>query len=88
MPAHTAASIMERFYDAERDYMAEDPATADPSAMAATLSPDIVLYQSPDLPCPSPVSTEGAKLPKLTVLAQGQSRSFMAWTASSPGARR
>ncbi len=45
-------TVLERFYEAEATYMAarqiED--SADFSVMRATLSPDVVLHQSPDLP--------------------------------------
>ena len=46
----TAKEILDRFYDAERVYMAAPPGTADSSALAATLAPDVKLIQSPDLP--------------------------------------
>ncbi len=44
--------VIGRFYDAEADYMNEGGAAAgaDFTAMAATLAPDVVLHQSPDLP--------------------------------------
>src|ERR1700761_8484012 len=45
----TAREILERFYNAERAYMASPPDQADFSDMQATLSPDVKLYQSPDL---------------------------------------
>ena len=44
--------IIRRFYRAEADYMNAGGAAAgaDFTAMAATLAPDVVLHQSPDLP--------------------------------------
>ena len=44
--------IIGRFYAAEADYMNAGGAAAgaDFAAMAATLAPDVVLHQSPDLP--------------------------------------
>lgn len=48
----TAKEILNRFYDAERIYMASPVDKRDDSAMKATLAPDIKLYQSPDLPYP------------------------------------
>jgi ketosteroid isomerase-like protein len=46
----TAKEILNRFYDAERIYMAAPPSEADSSLLTATLSPDVKLIQSPDLP--------------------------------------
>jgi hypothetical protein len=46
----TAKEILQRFYDAERIYMSASPSTADSSILAATLSPNVKLIQSPDLP--------------------------------------
>jgi uncharacterized protein len=46
----TPKEILERFYDAERIYMAASPSEADPAVLAASLSPDVKLIQSPDLP--------------------------------------
>jgi uncharacterized protein len=46
----TSLEILQRFYGAESIYMSASPSERDFSGMAATLSPDIVLYQSPDLP--------------------------------------
>ncbi|KAF2670254.1 hypothetical protein BT63DRAFT_232973 [Microthyrium microscopicum] len=46
----TPKEILQRFYDAERVYMSAAPGTADPSAIAATLAPEVKLIQSPDLP--------------------------------------
>lgn len=46
----TAAEILDRFCAAERVYMAAAPADRDFSGMASTLSPTMMLYQSPDLP--------------------------------------
>ena len=44
--------VIGRFYSAEADYMKAGGAAAgaDFTAMAATLAPDVVLHQSPDLP--------------------------------------
>ena len=44
--------VIERFYAAEAAYMAAGGGDADASFadMAATLDPDVVLHQSPDLP--------------------------------------
>ncbi|RFN45564.1 hypothetical protein FIE12Z_10169 [Fusarium flagelliforme] len=49
---HTARSILESFYDAERIYMASSPEERDFSGMAATLSPEVKLRQSSGLPYP------------------------------------
>jgi hypothetical protein len=46
----TPKEILERFYAAERIYMAASPTEADSSILAATLAPDVKLIQSPDLP--------------------------------------
>jgi hypothetical protein len=46
----TAKEILERFYNAERIYMAAPPGEADSSILAPTLAPDVKLIQSPDLP--------------------------------------
>lgn len=46
----TAGQILDRFYAAERIYMSAPTDTRDFSGMAATLSPSMKLYQSPDLP--------------------------------------
>lgn len=45
-------TVIERFHAAEADYMNAGGATAgaDFTAMAATLDPQVVLRQSPDLP--------------------------------------
>lgn len=47
-----AIEVLERFYAAERTYMAAGGAQAGANfdGMAATLDPDIQLHQSPDLP--------------------------------------
>ncbi|KAK4636849.1 uncharacterized protein CLAFUR5_00822 [Fulvia fulva] len=45
----TPAEILQRFYDAETIYMVALPQKRDFSGMAATLSPDMKLVQSPDL---------------------------------------
>lgn len=48
----TAIDVLNRFYDAERPYMAAGGAEAGASfdGMGATLDPGVVLHQSPDLP--------------------------------------
>src|ERR1700761_2776608 len=46
----TPKAILQRFYDAERKYMAAPPSAADPTVFSATLSPDVKLIQYPDLP--------------------------------------
>jgi ketosteroid isomerase-like protein len=48
----TAIQVLERFYEAERHYMQAGGPSAGASfdGMAATLDPDVVLHQSPDLP--------------------------------------
>ncbi|MFH8405063.1 nuclear transport factor 2 family protein [Streptomyces sp. NPDC018019] len=44
-------AVLERFYEAERAYVAAGgPGRADFSALAACLAPDVVLHQSPGLP--------------------------------------
>ena len=47
---HTPRSILDAFYEAERIYMSADPEQRDFSIMAATLAPDVRLYQTPALP--------------------------------------
>ncbi|CAK7243231.1 MAG: hypothetical protein STHCBS139747_004743 [Sporothrix thermara] len=47
---HTPRSILESFYAAERVYMAAPPEQRDFAPMAATLSPDLLLEQTPALP--------------------------------------
>ncbi|CAI6095087.1 unnamed protein product [Clonostachys chloroleuca] len=47
---HTPRSILEAFYDAERIYMSAPPDKRDFSGIAATLSPDYRLLQTPALP--------------------------------------
>ncbi|KAL6915672.1 hypothetical protein FSST1_007167 [Fusarium sambucinum] len=47
---HTARSILDAFYDAERIYMAAPPKERDFSGMAATLSPEVKLRQTSGLP--------------------------------------
>ena len=47
--AHTAREVIDRFYEAERIYMAAPPGTADFAGLAATLSEHVKLYQSEDL---------------------------------------
>ncbi len=53
MPSETTTDgprqVLERFYAAERAYMSGDDG-AGFDAMRATLAPDVVLHQSPDLP--------------------------------------
>ena len=44
----TPKQILQRFYEAERRYMQADGASFE--EFAATLAPDVVLHQSPDLP--------------------------------------
>jgi len=47
----SAPAVLARFYAAETLYMATGgPRGGDFSGMAATLAPDIILHQSPDLP--------------------------------------
>ncbi len=47
----TPVDVLKRFYDAEAAYMtAGGGAGASFDAMAATLDPEVVLHQSPDLP--------------------------------------
>lgn len=48
----SAFQVLERFYEAERQYMQAGGAKASASfdGMEATMDPDIVLHQSPDLP--------------------------------------
>ena len=49
--SETPKDVLQRFYEAERDYMQSGPdSTAGFDAMQATLSPEVVLHQSPDLP--------------------------------------
>ncbi|KAF4439935.1 hypothetical protein F53441_12436 [Fusarium austroafricanum] len=47
---HTARSILESFYEAERIYMASPPEERDFSGIAATLSNEVRLKQSSGLP--------------------------------------
>jgi hypothetical protein len=47
---HTARSVLDSFYDAERIYMAAPPEERDFSGMAATLSKEVILKQSSGLP--------------------------------------
>jgi uncharacterized protein len=49
-PKHTPLSILNAFYNAERVYMSSPPETRDFSGMAATISPNMTLYQTPNLP--------------------------------------
>ena len=51
-PADSPRRVLDRFYGAERAYMQAGGAGRGASfdAMAATLDPDVVLHQSPDLP--------------------------------------
>ncbi|EME88407.1 uncharacterized protein MYCFIDRAFT_192586 [Pseudocercospora fijiensis CIRAD86] len=47
----TPAEILQKFYDAETIYMAASPENRDfANGMGKTLSPNLKLYQSPDLP--------------------------------------
>lgn len=48
--AHTPRSILDAFYQAERDYMSADPKERDFSTMAALLAPDVRLHQTTALP--------------------------------------
>ncbi|KEF54732.1 uncharacterized protein A1O9_09174 [Exophiala aquamarina CBS 119918] len=48
--AHTPRSILDAFYQAERDYMSANPEDRDFSAMAALLAPDVRLHQTAALP--------------------------------------
>lgn len=48
-PKHTAKEILDQFYDAERVYMSSPLDQRDSTAMRATLSPTIKLFQTPDL---------------------------------------
>jgi uncharacterized protein len=49
-PKHTPLSILNAFYAAERNYMSSPPETRDFSVMASTISPNMILYQTPNLP--------------------------------------
>ena len=47
----TAAEILTKFYEAEAKYMSASPEQRDfEGGMGKTLSPNLVVYQSPDLP--------------------------------------
>nr|POF02509.1 hypothetical protein CFP56_58140 [Quercus suber] len=46
----TPSQILERFYAAERAYMAAPEESRDSSSFLACLSPTLILSQSPDLP--------------------------------------
>ena len=51
MSAATPRQVLERFFEAERDYMQSNHSEAVSfDAMQATLDPEVVLHQSPDLP--------------------------------------
>ena len=50
MPRITARQIMDRFYAAELVYMSSPPDEANFTDIAATLSPDLKLYQTAALP--------------------------------------
>lgn len=50
MSLPTPKQILERFYSAETSFMAAPEASRDPTAMLSTLSPNIKVVQSPDLP--------------------------------------
>lgn len=63
----TAASILQRFYDAETVYMSLPETSRDfGSTMGATLSPDIKLYQSPDLPYSQSLQAAPTPLPRVS----------------------
>jgi hypothetical protein len=47
----TAQVILERFYEAERRYMSTPPEARDFSQLAVSLHPEMLLHQSPDMPC-------------------------------------
>ncbi|KAM0075140.1 hypothetical protein ACKRZS_012760 [Fusarium odoratissimum] len=47
---HTARSILDAFYEAERTFMASPPDQRDFSAMAATLSKEVILKETSGLP--------------------------------------
>ena len=51
-PRSHAVEVLERFYDAEAQYMEAGGTSAGASfdALADTLAPDVVLHHSPDLP--------------------------------------
>jgi len=49
-PSMSGREVLDRFYAAEKIYMSAPPDKADFSGIAATLSPNIKLYQSDDLP--------------------------------------
>lgn len=46
----SAESILKRFYAAERLYMASPPESRNFDDLAATLAPDVLVHQSPDMP--------------------------------------
>lgn len=48
--AHTARSVLEKFYEAERVYMSTAPEDRDFSGIASTLSPDFRMEQTSALP--------------------------------------
>jgi len=50
MSLPTPKEILDRFYAAEAIFMAAPVATRDPTDMLNTLSPNIQVHQSPDLP--------------------------------------
>jgi len=50
MSLPTPKEILDRFYAAEAIFMAAPDATRDPTAMLNTLSPQLQVHQSPDLP--------------------------------------
>ena len=52
-PSHnirTAEEVLSRFYDAEELYMASPAEKRDFAGLAATLSPNVLVHQSPDMP--------------------------------------
>lgn len=50
MSPQTPKQILDRFYAAEAIFMAAPDSSRDPTDMLSTLSPNLKVYQSPDLP--------------------------------------
>jgi len=50
MSLQTPKQILDRFYAAEAIFMASPASSRDPTAMLSTLSPNLKVHQSPDLP--------------------------------------
>lgn len=50
MSLPTPKQILDRFYAAEAIFMAAADSSRDPTDMLSTLSPNLKIYQSPDLP--------------------------------------